>query len=116
MPKNKTPSSLKLPPDMKSKFLKRIGELWDLHADEFMRVALESEDKKVRVGWGAKIDFSETVAKLKTEMSFSEAHTDNREDDFDNPAWEEIEKEREKREPMLSGMKETRGRKADKED
>jgi len=71
--------------DIRDKFLERAAEMWDVHEDEFMKVLEDSESKRVNLTFKAELDFSESTAKLKSVMSFSQVMTDRKEDDFEDP-------------------------------
>lgn len=71
--------------DIRDTFLKRAEELWDTHEADFMSVLAESESKVMALTFRADMDFSESTAKLRTTIRFSEVHTDHKDDDFDDP-------------------------------
>lgn len=86
MPKKKaTPPANQRLSDMKEKFLERAAELWDMHIEDAMTILESSESKKFNLTFHAKLDFSESTAKLETEISFSQQHRDRRQDDFEDP-------------------------------
>ena len=74
--------------EIKSTFLERAGELWDLHGEEIFKVMQESESKKVVTTYKLALDCSESSATVKTTVSFSQVHTDERTDEIENQGWE----------------------------
>ena len=80
MPKKFTPSAQA--EEMKLKFQERVGELWDEHQAEFLKVLGDSESSKLNLTFVGKLDFTDSAAKLVTSMSFSQVVKDSREDDF----------------------------------
>ncbi len=74
--------------EVKSKFLERAGELWDLHGEEIFEVLNESESRKVVTTFKLALDCSESSATVKTTVSFSQVHTDERTDEIENQGWE----------------------------
>jgi hypothetical protein len=83
MPKKANPNTN--PVVVRDQFLQRAKELWDTHEDEFMQVLDEAESKTINLAFRARLDKSETVAKLQTSIAFSQVVKDAREDVFDDP-------------------------------
>lgn len=71
--------------DIQERFLERAQELWDLHEGEFMQVLEDAESRKVNLTFTATLDFSESTAKLETQIRFSQVVKDKKQDDFDDP-------------------------------
>lgn len=71
--------------DIQERFLERAQELWDLHENEFMQVLEDSETRKVNLTFTGTLDFSESTAKLETQIRFSQVVKDKKQDDFDDP-------------------------------
>lgn len=71
--------------DLKETFLKHAADLWDTHEARFMEVLDDSESQAISLTFHAKLDFSESTAKLDTTIGFSQVVKDKRTADFDNP-------------------------------
>lgn len=69
--------------ELKERFVKRVGELWDIHYDKASKVLKDSEDKKITITFKAKIDFSESSPKLKSGIRYAEVNTDEVDDTFE---------------------------------
>lgn len=69
---------------IEEQFLKRVQELWAKHENEFSQILDEAETKKINLTFKATLDFSETAARLTTNISFSQVVKDGREDTFDD--------------------------------
>jgi hypothetical protein len=71
--------------EMRDRFCERVVELWDLHQSEFMGYIEESEEHKANVIFTARIDLSDSSAKLQSSIRASQVLKDRKEDDFDDP-------------------------------
>ena len=84
MPRKKEKPDVRIA-EMKERFLNRSGELWDIHIDKAMQILDEGETRVVTLNFKAILDFTESTAKEKTRISYSQAFTDERQDDFEDP-------------------------------
>lgn len=71
--------------EIQETFIERVSELWDLHESEFMQVLEDAESRKMALTFTATLDFSESTAKLETQIRFSQVVKDKKQDDFDDP-------------------------------
>jgi hypothetical protein len=71
--------------EMEKDLLKAIAELWSEHKDRFMLVLEESEGRVINVTFPVTLDFSESKAKMTTQIRFSEVFKDKRVSEFDDP-------------------------------
>ena len=71
--------------DMKEKAILRIAELWDAHIEKAMKILEEGESRVVTLNFAVQLDFSESTAKEKTVIRYTQAFTDSRQDDFEDP-------------------------------
>lgn len=92
MPKQKTGAAESLDADWKrtsndmlEKFIEHVTKLWKQHFIEAKTILDESESSAIKLNFTAKMDFSESEAKLESTIRFSEVHTDSKDATFDNP-------------------------------
>lgn len=71
--------------EMEKDLLKAVAELWTEHKDRFMAVLEESESRTINVTFPVTLDFSESKAKMTTQIRFSEVFKDKRVSEFDDP-------------------------------
>lgn len=71
--------------DMKEKAVVRIAELWDAHIERAMKILEEGESRVVTLNFSVALDFTESTAKEKTSIRYTQAFTDSRQDDFEDP-------------------------------
>lgn len=71
--------------DIKNRLLTRISELFDKHQPKFKKILDESEGKKVGIAFGCLVNNSETSPRTKVRTRYSEVHTDEVDDTFDDP-------------------------------
>ncbi len=70
--------------EIREAIVEKIGDLFEHHAEEILKVLEESEDKVVGVNYGVKIDASESKVILKVRQSFSQVNTDERVEEFES--------------------------------
>lgn len=89
--------------DMKCEFLKHAADLWDKQAEKFMSLLASSDDKKVKLTWGATLDFSESEASLEVNLGFGKRYTDSRKSTFGDPNQGELPIDPEGSETSVNG-------------
>lgn len=70
---------------IRERFLARAGELLDAHWPEILEMIEEDEGNRATVKFSASIDKSESNSKLKTSITFSTSHKDERIDEIGDP-------------------------------
>lgn len=65
-------------PNIRKEWLRQCEELYDVHEKRVFRFLSDSENSKIRVGFGTTIDMSETKPLVKTSIRYSEVITDER--------------------------------------
>lgn len=83
MPKKSNPDARQA--EVRDMFVKRVQELWEVHESEIQAVLKDAESQKLNLSFTAKLDFSESAAKLVTSICFSQVVKESREDDFEDP-------------------------------
>lgn len=71
---------------VKETILDMMSKLWDKHQGEIESYRDESEDKAIKVNFGALVDYSKSDPNIKVTIRFSQAITDQATATIDDPS------------------------------